>query len=468
MAPSPKVRTYDLQPEMSAAEVTEHLVAAIRSGDYALIVVNYANPDMVGHTGILEAAIKAVEAVDAGPRPGARRRSRRWAARCIVTADHGNCEVMVDPETGGPHTAHTLNPVPVVLVGGPRGRAAPRRAALRPRADAARADGARPAARDDRAEPDRDAHDPGRRSSSRSRSPGRRRRRAAADPGDAIAAASARIAEAGTALAAAEAPPERVAALGQAVGDLRGGARGARAPRSRTPGGASEALALDLAERRIEIERLLAALEAMSRTPRPAQALHPQGPLGAARAAAMMARLTPALQERAEALGRPSSPSSRRRAGCTPRAAPASRPASRGSATRRPRSRRRWPRASPLPEVPGEPTVTMMARDSETPDRARRGARQDRRRARAAGGGRDGPAPLAGRRRGAAPLQRARRRRGAPARHRRRGAAARAGQRAGRRDRALRRAVPRVRLRRGARARRRRRWWCSPGSRSSG
>ena len=66
MAPSPKVRTYDLQPEMSAAEVTEHLVAAIRSGDYALIVVNYANPDMVGHTGVLAAAIEAVEAVDAG------------------------------------------------------------------------------------------------------------------------------------------------------------------------------------------------------------------------------------------------------------------------------------------------------------------------------------------------------------------------------------------------------------------
>ena len=81
MAPSPKVRTYDLQPEMSAAEVTEHLVAAIRSGDYELIVVNYANPDMVGHTGVLEAAIKAVEAVDSGPRRGARGAARRSAAR---------------------------------------------------------------------------------------------------------------------------------------------------------------------------------------------------------------------------------------------------------------------------------------------------------------------------------------------------------------------------------------------------
>jgi len=120
MAPSPKVRTYDLQPEMSAAEVTEHLVAAIRSGDYALIVVNYANPDMVGHTGILAAAIEAVEAVDAGLREVLKAVEDMGGA-IVVTADHGNCEVMVDPETGGPHTAHTLNPVPVVLVGGPEG-----------------------------------------------------------------------------------------------------------------------------------------------------------------------------------------------------------------------------------------------------------------------------------------------------------------------------------------------------------
>ena len=120
MAPSPKVRTYDLQPEMSAAEVTEHLVAAIRSGDYALIVVNYANPDMVGHTGILAAAIEAVEAVDAGLGEVLAAVEDMGGA-IIVTADHGNCEVMVDPETGGPHTAHTLNPVPVILVGGPAG-----------------------------------------------------------------------------------------------------------------------------------------------------------------------------------------------------------------------------------------------------------------------------------------------------------------------------------------------------------
>jgi 2,3-bisphosphoglycerate-independent phosphoglycerate mutase len=120
MAPSPKVRTYDLKPEMSAGEVTERLVAGIRSGDYALIVVNYANPDMVGHTGVLEAAIAACEAVDAGL--GAALAALEAAGGAmIVTADHGNAELMVDPETGGPHTAHTLNPVPVVLVGGPPG-----------------------------------------------------------------------------------------------------------------------------------------------------------------------------------------------------------------------------------------------------------------------------------------------------------------------------------------------------------
>jgi 2,3-bisphosphoglycerate-independent phosphoglycerate mutase len=120
MAPSPKVRTYDLAPEMSAAEVNEHLVAAIGSGEYDLIVVNYANPDMVGHTGILAAAIRAVETVDAGLGEVLAALEAAGGAM-IVTADHGNCEVMVDPETGGPHTAHTLNPVPVILVGGPPG-----------------------------------------------------------------------------------------------------------------------------------------------------------------------------------------------------------------------------------------------------------------------------------------------------------------------------------------------------------
>jgi 2,3-bisphosphoglycerate-independent phosphoglycerate mutase len=119
MAPSPKVATYDLQPEMSSVEVADHLVAAIAHG-YDLIVVNFANPDMVGHTGILAAAIAACEAVDQGLGRALVALERAGGAM-IVTADHGNCELMVDPVTGGPHTAHTTNPVPVILVGGPPG-----------------------------------------------------------------------------------------------------------------------------------------------------------------------------------------------------------------------------------------------------------------------------------------------------------------------------------------------------------
>ncbi|MBO9473078.1 2,3-bisphosphoglycerate-independent phosphoglycerate mutase [Shimia sp. R10_1] len=119
MPKSPKVATYDLQPEMSADEVTEKFVAAIEHG-YDLIVTNFANPDMVGHTGSLEAAMAACEAVDNGL--GKVRAALEAAGgTMIVTADHGNCEVMVDPETGGPHTAHTTNLVPVVLVNGPEG-----------------------------------------------------------------------------------------------------------------------------------------------------------------------------------------------------------------------------------------------------------------------------------------------------------------------------------------------------------
>jgi 2,3-bisphosphoglycerate-independent phosphoglycerate mutase len=121
MPPSPKVATYDLQPEMSADAVSDHLVAAIERG-YDLIVVNYANPDMVGHTGSLPAAIGACEAVDRGLGRALAALEARGGAM-IVTADHGNCEVMVDPVTGGPHTAHTTNPVPVILVGGPPGAA---------------------------------------------------------------------------------------------------------------------------------------------------------------------------------------------------------------------------------------------------------------------------------------------------------------------------------------------------------
>lgn len=121
MPKSPNVATYDLQPEMSAPEVTEHLVAAIKA-DYDLIVVNYANPDMVGHSGDLDAAIAACEAVDTGLGQAVEALQEVGGAM-IVTADHGNCDVMIDPETGGPHTAHTLNPVPVILVGGPEGAA---------------------------------------------------------------------------------------------------------------------------------------------------------------------------------------------------------------------------------------------------------------------------------------------------------------------------------------------------------
>ena len=119
MPKSPKVATYDLQPEMSAEEVTDQFVAAIEKG-YDLIVTNYANPDMVGHTGSLPAAIAACEAVDRGLARVVAALEKAGGAM-IVTADHGNCETMVDPVTGGPHTAHTTNPVPVALVGGPAG-----------------------------------------------------------------------------------------------------------------------------------------------------------------------------------------------------------------------------------------------------------------------------------------------------------------------------------------------------------
>ena len=120
MPPSPKVATYDLQPEMSAEAVTEHLVAAFRER-YDLIVVNFANPDMVGHTGDLEAAKAACAAVDQGL--GAVLEAlQEVGGAMVVTADHGNCEMMI-AEDGGAHTAHTLNPVPVILVGGPQGAA---------------------------------------------------------------------------------------------------------------------------------------------------------------------------------------------------------------------------------------------------------------------------------------------------------------------------------------------------------
>jgi 2,3-bisphosphoglycerate-independent phosphoglycerate mutase len=115
---SPKVATYDLQPEMSAAEVTDKLVAAIASGKYDAIVCNYANGDMVGHTGKLDAAVKAVETLDAcvGRVVDA---ARAAGGEVLITADHGNVEMLDDPSTGQPHTAHTLNLVPFVYVGRP-------------------------------------------------------------------------------------------------------------------------------------------------------------------------------------------------------------------------------------------------------------------------------------------------------------------------------------------------------------
>jgi 2,3-bisphosphoglycerate-independent phosphoglycerate mutase len=116
LVPSPKVATYDLQPEMSAPEVTDKAVEAIASGKYDLIVLNYANPDMVGHTGSLQAAIKAVETVDTGLGRIADAIAKSGGALMVI-ADHGNCELMRDPETGGPHTAHTTNPVPVIVLG---------------------------------------------------------------------------------------------------------------------------------------------------------------------------------------------------------------------------------------------------------------------------------------------------------------------------------------------------------------
>lgn len=116
LVPSPKVATYDLKPEMSAPEVTDKLVEAIRSGKYDLVVCNYANGDMVGHTGKLDAAIKAAECLD---QCLARvvEALESVGGQALITADHGNCEQMTDPASGQVHTAHTIGPVPLVYVG---------------------------------------------------------------------------------------------------------------------------------------------------------------------------------------------------------------------------------------------------------------------------------------------------------------------------------------------------------------
>jgi len=116
LVPSPReVKTYDLKPEMAAPEVTARLVQAIDSRKYDFLLVNYANPDMVGHSGVLDAAVKAVRVVDdcLGQLASACARANY---ALVITADHGNCELMRDPVTGQPHTAHTTNPVPLYLV----------------------------------------------------------------------------------------------------------------------------------------------------------------------------------------------------------------------------------------------------------------------------------------------------------------------------------------------------------------
>lgn len=115
LVPSPKVETYDLKPEMSAYEVTDKVLEAIKSDKYDAIILNYANTDMVGHTGSLVAAIKAVEAVDECVGKVVKLVEEK-DGNMLITADHGNAEQMVDYKTGEPHTAHTTNPVPLILV----------------------------------------------------------------------------------------------------------------------------------------------------------------------------------------------------------------------------------------------------------------------------------------------------------------------------------------------------------------
>jgi 2,3-bisphosphoglycerate-independent phosphoglycerate mutase len=114
LVPSPKVATYDLQPEMSAAGVTQKAVRAVEQGSFDVIVMNYANADMVGHSGRIEPTVRACEAVDAGLHDvydALKRNGGSW----IITADHGNAETMIDPVTKGPHTYHTTNPVPLIV-----------------------------------------------------------------------------------------------------------------------------------------------------------------------------------------------------------------------------------------------------------------------------------------------------------------------------------------------------------------
>src|SRR6058998_4436333 len=116
LIPSPKVATYDLKPEMSASGIADTVVKAVEDGIFDVIIVNFANADMVGHSGKIEPTVRAVETVDAclgRIHDALRRTGGRW----IITADHGNAEMMIDPVTKGPHTYHTTNPVPFLEIG---------------------------------------------------------------------------------------------------------------------------------------------------------------------------------------------------------------------------------------------------------------------------------------------------------------------------------------------------------------
>jgi 2,3-bisphosphoglycerate-independent phosphoglycerate mutase len=115
LVPSPKVATYDLKPEMSAAGIADAVIKAVDDGTFDVIIVNFANADMVGHSGKIEPTVKAVETVDAclgRIEPVVRAKG----GALLITADHGNAEMMIDPATGGPHTAHTTNPVPFIVI----------------------------------------------------------------------------------------------------------------------------------------------------------------------------------------------------------------------------------------------------------------------------------------------------------------------------------------------------------------
>ncbi len=120
LVPSQKVATYDLAPEMSAGGIADAVVKSIADATFDVLIVNFANADMVGHSGKMEPTVKAVETVDAclGRVCSA---LRRCGGSMIITADHGNAEMMIDPVTGGPHTAHTTNPVPCILLSGDSG-----------------------------------------------------------------------------------------------------------------------------------------------------------------------------------------------------------------------------------------------------------------------------------------------------------------------------------------------------------